>query len=208
MQQKSRLIEKMRLDALTDGVFAVAMTLLVIDLKLPENFRPASAEELVHGLLELQTQLLVYVISFIVLGLRWMSLAKLSRLHETVEDGYVQWSLAHLMLITCVPFSTMVVGRYGAFAPAIWLYCANTMLAALLALRLAALAAPHIGEEDVLDRRIGLIVIILVSLAAFAVSLLQPKHAMWIYLLNAFAPAVRHWLPRRNRASDGPRPQI
>src|SRR5437868_11272725 len=39
MQQKSRLIEKMRLDALTDGVFAVAMTLLVIDLKLPENFR-------------------------------------------------------------------------------------------------------------------------------------------------------------------------
>ena len=38
MQQKSRLIEKVRLDALTDGVFAVAMTLLVIDLKLPEKF--------------------------------------------------------------------------------------------------------------------------------------------------------------------------
>ena len=37
MKQKSRLIEKMRLDALTDGVFAVAMTLLVIDLKLPES---------------------------------------------------------------------------------------------------------------------------------------------------------------------------
>ena len=94
MRQKSTLIEKMRLDALTDGVFAVAMTLLVIDLKLPENFRPASAEELLHGLAELQTQFLVYVISFIVLGLRWMSLAKLSRLHETVEDRYVHWSLA------------------------------------------------------------------------------------------------------------------
>src|ERR1044072_4153374 len=125
MQQKSRLIQKVRLDALTDGVFAVAMTLLVIDLKLPESFHPANAEEFLHGLLELKTQFLVYVISFIVLGLRWMSLAKLSRLHETVTDGYVEWSLAHLLLIPLVPFSTMVVGRHGAFAPTIWLYCAN-----------------------------------------------------------------------------------
>jgi uncharacterized membrane protein len=70
MQQKSSLIEKMRLDALTDGVFAVAMTLLVIDIKLPESFHPASAQEFLHGIAELQTQFLVYVISFIVLGLR------------------------------------------------------------------------------------------------------------------------------------------
>src|SRR5205085_507380 len=103
MKQKSRLIEKVRLDGLTDGVFAVAMTLMVIDLKLPENFRPATAAEFLHGLAELQTQFLVYIISFIVLGLRWMSLAKLSRLHETVEDRYVEWSLAHLFLITSHP---------------------------------------------------------------------------------------------------------
>jgi uncharacterized membrane protein len=204
MKQKSRLIEKMRLDALTDGVFAVAMTLLVIDLKLPENFHPASAGELLHGLAELQTQLLVYVISFVVLGLRWMSLAKLSRLHETVEDRYVAWSLAHLLLITCVPFSTMVVGRYGAFAPAIWLYCANTILAGLVAARLASLAAPHIGAEDALDRRVGLIVVIVVSLIVMAVSVVQPKHAMWIYLLNVFAPALRRWMPGGKRVPDEP----
>jgi len=195
MQQKSRLIEKVRRNALTDGVFAVAMTLLVIDLKLPENFRPASAQDFLHGIAELQTQFLVYVISFIVLGLRWMSLAKLSRLHQTVEDRYVHWSMLHLLLVTCVPFVTMVVGRYGAFAPAIWLYCATTILAALVALRLATLAEPHIGREDALDRRIGLLVIIAVSLMVLAFSFVQPKHAMWIYLLNIFAPAVRRFIP-------------
>ncbi|TMJ00067.1 MAG: DUF1211 domain-containing protein [Alphaproteobacteria bacterium] len=195
MQQKSRLIEKVRLDALTDGVFAVAMTLLVIDLKLPENFHPASGAELLHGLAELQTQFLVYIISFIVLGLRWMSLAKLSRLHETVEDRYVHWSLLHLLLVTCVPFVTMVVGRYGALPPAIWLYCAITILAALVALRLAALAEPHIGTADALDRRVGLSVIIVISLMVLAFSLVQPRYAMWIYLLNIFAPAVRRWVP-------------
>jgi uncharacterized membrane protein len=195
MQQKSRLIEKLRLDALTDGVFAVAMTLLVIDLKLPENFHPTTADEFLHGLAELQTQFLVYVISFIVLGLRWMSLAKLSRLHETVEDRYVHWALLHLLLVTCVPFVTMVVGRYGALAPAIWLYCAITVMAALVALRLTTLAEPHIGREDALDRRVGLMVIIVVSLMVLAFSFVQPKHAMWIYLLNIFAPGVRRWIP-------------
>src|SRR3954467_173518 len=174
MRQKPALIEKLRLDALTDGVFAVAMTLLVIDLKLPESFYPSNAEEFLHGRGQLQTQFLVYVISFIVLGLRWMSLAKMSRRHETVEENYVHWSLLHLLLITLIPFSTMVAGRYGALAPAIWLYCANTIIAALVALRLATLAEPHIGREDAFDRRIGLSVVIVVSLMVGAFSLVQP----------------------------------
>jgi uncharacterized membrane protein len=201
MKQKSRLIEKSRLDALTDGVFAVAMTLLVLDLKLPEHFHPTSATELLTGLAGLQTQFLVYVVSFLVLGLRWMSLAKLSQLHDTVTDGYVEWALAHLLLITLVPFSTVVVSRYGEFAPAIWLYAGNTVLAALIAMRLAALAAPHVGAEDAFERRIGLLVVIILSLLVMAVSVVQPKHAMWIYLLNIFAPAARYWWPGR-KASE------
>ena len=195
MKQKSGLIEKLRLDALTDGVFAVAMTLLVIDLKLPERFHPASAQELLRGLADLHTQFLVYVVSFLVLGLRWMSLAKLSRLHEIVDDRYVHWALAHLLLITVVPFSTMMVGRYGMLAPAIWLYAGNTILAALIALRLAAFAAAHVGPEDAFDRRIGLYVVIFVSLLVIGVSFVQPKYAMWFYLLNIFAPAARRWWP-------------
>jgi uncharacterized membrane protein len=195
MKQKSRLIQKSRLDALVDGVFAVAMTLLVIDLKLPESFHPNSAAEFLRGIADLQTQFLVYVVSFMVLGLRWMSLAKLSGPHETVEDGYVLWSLVHLFLITCIPFSTMVVGRYGTFAPAIWLYAGNTILAALVAARMATLASPHIGQEDARDRRTGLIVIIAVSLLVVAFSLIQTRHAMALYLLNAFAPLLRYWRP-------------
>ena len=197
IKQKSALIDKVRLDALTDGVFAFALTPLVIDLKFPEAFRPTSADELLRALGELHTQFLCYVVSFIVLGVRWMSLAKLSRQHETVEDDYVHWALVHLLLITMVPFSTMVVGRYGSLAPAVWLYCATTLLASLVALRLAALAAPHIGADDAFERRAGLIVLIIVTLLVFAVSLVQPKGAMWIYLLNIFAPAVRYWWPGR-----------
>jgi hypothetical protein len=95
----------------------------------------------------------------------------------------------------------MVVSRYGSFVPAIWLYAGHTVLAALVALQLATLAAPHIGAEDALDRRVGLAVIIVVSLMVIAFSFVQPKHAMWIYLLNVFAPAVRYWWPGRNASA-------
>ncbi len=44
------MIPKLRLDALTDGVFAVAMTLLIIDLRLPEGFQPQNGAELLHRL--------------------------------------------------------------------------------------------------------------------------------------------------------------
>ncbi|HMK80511.1 MAG TPA: TMEM175 family protein [Xanthobacteraceae bacterium] len=195
MKQKSALIDKARLDALTDGVFAFAMTLLVIDLKFPEDFNPTSGEQLLDALADLEGQFLVYVVSFMVLGLRWVSLAKLSRSHETVEDRYVSWALAHLFMITVVPFSTLVVGRYASLPPAIWLYCGTTILTALIAMRLAALAAVHIGAADAFERRIGLIVLIIVSLLVIAVSLVQPKYAMWVFLLNLFAPAARYWWP-------------
>jgi TMEM175 potassium channel family protein len=195
IKQKSALIDRARLDALTDGVFAFAMTLLVIDLKFPESFKPTNAQQLLDALGNLEGQFLVYVVSFIVLGLRWASLAKLSRLRETVDDNYLKWALTHLLLITVVPFSTLVVGRYASLPPAIWLYCGTTILTAVIALRLAALAAPHIGAEDAFERRAGLFVLILVSLLVLACSFVQPKYAMWIYLLNIFAPAVRYWWP-------------
>jgi uncharacterized membrane protein len=73
------MIPKSRLDALTDGVFSVAMTLLVIDLRLPETFQPQSAADLLHRIVELGSQLLVYVISFYVLALRWTGMVKLAR---------------------------------------------------------------------------------------------------------------------------------
>jgi uncharacterized membrane protein len=185
------MIPRSRLDALTDGVFAVAMTLLVIDLKLPERFAPTSVAELVHGLAELKTQFFVYVLSFLVLGIRWMSLARLGGHGETVGKAFAWWALAHLFLITCIPFSTMVVGRYGEFAPAQWLYAANTLLGALVALRMVTLARAHASAEELFEWRIGLLIVVAISLLAVAISFVEPRYALWAYLLNIIAPALR-----------------
>ena len=97
------MIPKSRLDALTDGVFAVAMTLLVIDLRLPENFKPQDASELLHRLGELGNQMLVYVISFFVLSRCWLGSVGTASRGEHVSEGYTHWALFYLLLITFVP---------------------------------------------------------------------------------------------------------
>jgi len=187
------MISRARLDALTDGVFAVAMTLLVIDLKLPEQFKPASADELIHGLAELKTQFFVYVLSFLVLGIRWMSLTRLEGLSETVGKAFALWALAHLFFITCLPFSTMVVGRYGELPPAHWLYAANTLLGAVAAFGLMSVARAQMGVQDAFEWRMGLVIVMLMSLLAVAISLVAPRFALFPYVLNVILPGLlRH----------------
>jgi uncharacterized membrane protein len=148
------MLAKHRLDELVDAVFGVATTLLVIDLRLPESFHPRDAAELLHAISDLGTQFFAYALSFYVLARRWMALAKLAKGIDAITDRFAVWSLTHLFLIACIPFSTMLVGRYAQFAPSVWVYAANAILAALAMLRLSRLAGaaaapePPIGRAD------------------------------------------------------------
>ena len=76
MAEPKEFISKSRLDALTDGVFAFAMTLLVVKFELPENFRPTSASELTSALLGLSGTLVSYVVTFLVLASFWLGRAR------------------------------------------------------------------------------------------------------------------------------------
>ena len=65
-------MEKSRIAALVDGIFAVAMTLLVLDLKLPEGVKLSSDAKVWRQLLELTGRFSTYALSFIVLGTFWI----------------------------------------------------------------------------------------------------------------------------------------
>ena len=69
MPQDAGSVSKTRLDALADAMFGVAMTLLVIDIRLPEDFSPKNSAELLQAVLELKPKFLVYLITFFVVGL-------------------------------------------------------------------------------------------------------------------------------------------
>ena len=124
---------KNRLDALTDGIFAVGMTILVLDLRIPDEAAVGADEaSLLRALLALGPKLLPYLLSFYVLGVSWLSLIKARSRGETVGEAYAKWSLFYLLFVTLVPFSTVLMGRFTSHATATVIYAANIGALALI----------------------------------------------------------------------------
>ncbi len=194
-------ISKTRLDALADAMFGVAMTLLVIDIRLPEAFDPKSGTELLHAIGELQSKFVVYVVTFFVVGLRWLGNSRLAAGQETVTGQFARWTLLHLFLITCLPFSTMLIGRYDDLAPAVWVYAANMALAALVAIRLNTIADREGWHTEGLHEGTRSLWLLIASvLLSIAISFYDPGYAMLAYLLNFVRPLVTGRGPHRKPA--------
>src|ERR1700744_2340952 len=186
---------KARLDTLSDSIFAVAMTVLVLDVRLPDNFHPNDNVEMLQGLFGLWPKALPFVLSFGVVGLRW-----LANIEIRTNREYVNWWFLYQLLIACVPLSTIVVGSYGHFAPAIWLYAGHTFLIAAVGLRLMQIT-PHLEQGDHLDhRQFSGLLLIFSSLLAIALSFFHPRLALWALVLNLAAPILRKWSQRRAAA--------
>lgn len=178
------LFPKSRTDALSDGVFAFAMTLLVLDIRLPDDLPIGSAAELTDHLLGLWHQMLTYLISFFVLGAFWRGSVEQRPSAENVSGLVVHLTLALLLFVTLVPFSSGLVSRYGSFAPAVVVYAGNMVALAVLTIALRHLdVAP---ERRNLWAAAGPKLPLLVASAflSVGVSLIEPRYAMYAYLVN------------------------
>lgn len=175
---------KSRVDALTDGVFAFAMTLLVLDIRLPDDLKIDDAAALTAHLLSLGHEILTYLISFLVLGAFWRGTIETRRSEEQVGHNVVGVSLWLLFLVTVVPFSSGLVSRYGAFSPAILVYAANMGALALLvvALRYLDVAPERRSLAAAFGDRLPLF--LASALLSALLGLAAPHAAMYAYLLN------------------------
>ncbi|HKE37417.1 MAG TPA: TMEM175 family protein [Candidatus Baltobacteraceae bacterium] len=116
-----------RLAGLSDGVFAFAMTLLVLDLRTPELEAIHNESDLQTALLGLVPNLLTYISSFMILGILWLGQqAQLSKLKHSTRD--LTWiHLGILFLVTMVPFSTKLFAAYITYRTALAVYWLNIL---------------------------------------------------------------------------------
>jgi uncharacterized membrane protein len=197
---------RVRFDTLSDGIFGVAMTLLVLDLRLPDELNPQDGRELFAALYGLMPKLIPYVLSFLVLGLRWVSTVQVRSKAEHVGRDYFHWWLVYHLLVTFVPFTTYVVGRFPTLAPAVWLYAGNTALIALVSFGVLATTPKIERDFHYHDRRASIAVLLVSALLAIAWSFVSARFAMWFLALNAASPVVSRWTQARERAHTHPRP--
>jgi uncharacterized membrane protein len=144
-----------RLAALSDGVFAVAMTLLVLDLRAPEVEAIHSERDLLHALVPLAPRLLVFLMSFMTLGIFWVGQqVQLNHLERSTRD--LTWThLAILVSISLMPFSTAMMAQFIHFRVALLVYWLNIVLFGILSYVswhcaiAASLLKPNISPETI-----------------------------------------------------------
>lgn len=113
-----------RLLALSDGVFAFAMTLLVVQLAVPQ-LAPGEVGQLGSRLLEEGPSYFSYLISFVVISMYWYSHHRLFRYVRRWDAWLITLNLGALLFIAVMPFPTAIEGHYGDQTLAVVIYAAT-----------------------------------------------------------------------------------
>lgn len=121
-----------RIEAISDGVFAIAMTLLVLDIHVPVSEAIHSEGDLMHAFCSLTPKLLTYFLSFLTLGIFWTGQsAQYSYIERS--DRHLNWiSLFFLLAVSILPFTTAFLGEFIHFRFAIGVYWFNILMLGLL----------------------------------------------------------------------------
>lgn len=137
-----------RLVALSDGIYAIAMTLLVLDLKLPGEVH---ASRLGHELVRLWPQLAAYVSSFALLAVFWQDHRRLFLRVRRIDGTLGALTVASLGAVALLPFPTNVLAEYRLQTPAVALYAG--VITPIVTLHLA-IAATLWRHQDLQAKRI------------------------------------------------------
>ena len=114
-----------RLEALTDGIFAIAMTILVLDIRFPVSDTIRTEAELWQSFLTLAPKLSTYILSFMTLGIFWTGYTSQFNFINR-SDRHLNWiSLFFLMFVSLIPFSTSFLSDHIHFKLAIGIYWLN-----------------------------------------------------------------------------------
>ncbi len=141
-------MNKGRLEAFSDGVFAIVMTLLVFNIKVPELVEPFTNGDLWRALADVWPAITIFVLTFAVLGVSWLN-------HHFLFESFAKdidrrlnlLNLLYLMFIVFVPFSATLWGEYGDHQPAAILYGINIFIVAWIS---ASMSRYIRGSESLL----------------------------------------------------------
>jgi len=97
-----------RVEAFSDGVFAIAITLLVLEIRPPEH----GEESLAQGLVDLWPSYLAYTLSFVTIGIMWLNHHEVMRLVRTVDRTFLLLNMLLLLLVAFIPFPTNVLADF------------------------------------------------------------------------------------------------
>jgi uncharacterized membrane protein len=173
---------KERLTAFTDGVVAIIITIMVLELKLPHGTHLADLAPVLPFVL-------TYLLSFIYVGIYWNNHHHMLQLATSVT-GPILWANLHLLFwLSLIPFATAWIGENHFAAVPVSLYGGLLIMAAIAYTILMTLLVRHEGPDSALARAMGRDIKGKLSLAIYAtgaaIAFVQPFASIALYVLVA-----------------------
>jgi uncharacterized membrane protein len=117
-----------RVLAFSDGLFAIAMTLLVVSVTVPNISDHNSVHELTDGLNDLVPDFTSFFISFAVIGRYWLAHHQFVSLLKEIDQSFIALNLVYLAFIAFLPFPTALLGEYFENPLSVAIYALNVGL--------------------------------------------------------------------------------
>jgi uncharacterized membrane protein len=189
-----------RVEALADGIFAIAMTLMVLELSIPVITGSSVNAELLRQLLVLLPKLLVFIFSFIILGMMWVHHRFMFHYIER-SDGKLAWmNIIFLMFVALIPFTASLLGEYTNAQVAVAVYGINALLSIIMCLVIwiyitgkHELADRAIDAEIVIRRKIMYLVGCTLFIIGIGISFISPIASLYIYGLAVLLAIIITW---------------
>ena len=202
-QRVENEVEFGRIVAFSDGVFSIAITLLVLNLGIDKGLTEGQID---NALWDQREMFLAYAISFAVIGRFWLVHHRFFSEVDAFDGRMIGLNLLYLGWIVLIPFSSEVLGDYGGKTTAVVLYSVNLAVVVLLGL-LMSVDARRRGLTKIDDRthrenQIRGTYIAGIFLLSIPIALVAPTVAPWLWLVLFIDPASR--LAGRGVSSAGP----
>jgi uncharacterized membrane protein len=185
-------VEFSRIVAFSDGVFSIAITLLVLNLELPKDL---ATGEVGQAILDQKEHLLAYGISFAVIARFWINHHRFFGQVIAFDGRLIALNMVYLGFIVLMPFSTQVLGEYASASASVLLYAGNLIAVVLLGhlmivdARRAGLTS--IDEASHREGKYRVAWIVFVFAISIPVAFIDAHSAPFCWLLLFFDPSER-----------------
>jgi len=191
-QREGNEIEFSRIVAFSDGVFAIAITLLVLNLTIDKGL---SGEQLTEALFDNWDNLVAYGISFAVIGRFWIVHHRFFSEVKAFDGRLLGLNLLYLACVVLIPFSSQVLGDYGGETPSVVVYSVNLAAVVLVGLWMSVDARRRgltaIDDETHRESRVRSGYIAGIFLLSIPLGFVAPRAAPYLWLLLFLDPSSR-----------------
>jgi uncharacterized membrane protein len=186
-------VEFARIVAFSDGVFSIAITLLILNVSV--EAKDVASDGLWQALWDQRENLLAYGISFAVIGRFWLVHHRFFGEVNAFDNRLIGLNMLYLGWIVLIPFSSQLLGDYGGQTPSVIVYALNLAVVVLLGL-LMAHRARRAGltsgdAEDDRESKLRAFFIAAVFLLSIPVAVVAPNYAPLLWLVLFFDPTDR-----------------